>query len=86
MKHTDFGLECSTKRLHKREFRDEMERVVPWVVLIALIEPHEPNGLAAPMLATVGRVLQALVLTLRAGAVVNASLIREVRLPGEVNE
>jgi len=44
MKQTDLGLKLSTKRTRKREFLDEMQRVVPWGELIALIEPHYPKG------------------------------------------
>jgi len=40
MKQADRGLELSAKRTRKRQFLDEMERVVPWSELIALIEPH----------------------------------------------
>ncbi len=144
MKQSDLGLRLSTKRTRKREFLDEMQRVVPWAELIALIEPHYPKGktgrppmgiatmlrihflqqwfglsdpameealhdmplyrefadlegpmrrlpdestilrfrhlleergLAAPMLATVNRVLQERGLTLKAGTVVDATLI-----------
>jgi IS5 family transposase len=144
MKQSDLGLKLSTKRTRKREFLDEMQRVVPWAELIALIEPHYPkgktgrppmgiatmlrvhflqqwfglsdpameealhdvplyrefadlegpmrrlpdestilrfrhllekHGLAAPMLATVNRVLQAHGLTLKTGTVVDATLI-----------
>ena len=38
------GFELSTKRTRKREFLDEMNLVVPWSQLIALIEPHAPTG------------------------------------------
>lgn len=38
------GFEIVTKRTRKREFLDEMNQVVPWVELIALIEPHAPAG------------------------------------------
>lgn len=144
MKQSDLGLKLSTKRTRKREFLDEMQRVVPWAELIALIEPHYPkgktgrppmgiatmlrihflqqwfglsdpameealhdvplyrefadlegpmrrlpdestilrfrhlleeHGLAAPMLATVNRVLQERGLTLKTGTVVDATLI-----------
>lgn len=44
MNQTDLGLNLSTKRTRKREFLDEMDRVVPWGQLIALIEPHYPKG------------------------------------------
>ena len=32
------------KRTRKREFLDEMNLVVPWTELVALIEPHAPSG------------------------------------------
>lgn len=38
------GLDLSTKRTRKREFLEEMRRVVPWSQLIALIEPHYTKG------------------------------------------
>jgi IS5 family transposase len=44
MTQMDLGLNLSTKRTRKREFLDEMTRVVPWRKLIALIEPHYPKG------------------------------------------
>ena len=44
MTQMDLGLNLSTKRTRKREFLDEMDRVVPWQKLIALIEPYYPKG------------------------------------------
>ncbi|WP_429442956.1 IS5 family transposase [Paraburkholderia youngii] len=44
MTQLGLGLDLSTKRTRKREFLDEMRRVVPWARLIALIEPHYPRG------------------------------------------
>jgi hypothetical protein len=44
MTQLGLGLDLSTKRTRKREFFDEMDRVVPWQKLIALIEPHYPKG------------------------------------------
>ena len=44
MKQSELGLNLSSKRTRKRVFLDEMERVVPWRDLIALIEPHYPKG------------------------------------------
>lgn len=38
------GFEIATKRTRKREFLDEMNQVVPWAELIALIEPYAPAG------------------------------------------
>jgi IS5 family transposase len=37
------GFELKTKRTRKREFLDEMELVVPWSELVALIAPHAPQ-------------------------------------------
>lgn len=44
MKQADLGLNLSTKRTRKREFLDEMNRVVPWGALVELIVPHAPEG------------------------------------------
>ena len=44
MKQADLGLELSTKRTRKREFLDDMERVVPWTDLVSLISGHAPQG------------------------------------------
>jgi len=38
------GFELISKRTRKREFLDEMNLVVPWTDLVALIEPHAPSG------------------------------------------
>lgn len=39
------GFEKKTKRTRKREFLDEMELVVPWTELVALIKPYSrPKG------------------------------------------
>ena len=38
------GFALATKRTRKREFLDEMNLVVPWAELVALIEPHAPSG------------------------------------------
>ena len=45
MKQADLNL--TTKRTRKREFLAEMERVVPWVALVALIAPYAPEGSVA---------------------------------------
>jgi IS5 family transposase len=37
------GFERKTKRTRKREFLDEMNLVVPWAELVALIAPHAPK-------------------------------------------
>ena len=44
MKQADLGLNLTTKRTRKREFLDEMDRVVPWAALVALITPFAPEG------------------------------------------
>lgn len=44
MKQLGLGLNLSTKRTRKREFLDEMERVVPWSVLVHIVEPHYPRA------------------------------------------
>lgn len=44
MKQSDLGLNLTTKRTRKREFLDEMNRVVPWSDLVALVAPHAPEG------------------------------------------
>ena len=38
MKQADLGLNLTTKRTRKREFLDEMERVVPWAALAAAVK------------------------------------------------
>ena len=37
------GFELVTKKTRKREFLCGMNRVVPWAVLAALIEPYAPS-------------------------------------------
>jgi IS5 family transposase len=44
MKLTNLGLGASTTRMRRRELLDEMERVVPWRNLVALIAPFMPEG------------------------------------------
>ena len=38
------GFELASKRTRKRTFLDEMDRVIPWSDLLALIAPHAPAG------------------------------------------
>ena len=38
------GFELVTKHTRKREFLDEMNLVIPWTELLALIAPHAPAG------------------------------------------
>ena len=44
MKQQSLGLGALSKRTRKREFLDEMERVIPWGELVALIAPYMPEG------------------------------------------
>jgi IS5 family transposase len=44
MKQLGLGLNLSTKRTRKREFLDEMERVVPWAALVQVVEPYYPRA------------------------------------------
>jgi len=44
MKQTSLPLGASTKRTRRREFLEEMDRVVPWTELVALIAPYLPEG------------------------------------------
>ena len=53
MKQADLGLNLSAKRTRKREFLEQMERVVPWAALISLIEPvyGKKSGVGRPPFA-----------------------------------
>jgi transposase, IS5 family len=44
MKQTSLDWESSTTSTHRREFLDEMEQVVPWADLVALVSPYLPEG------------------------------------------
>lgn len=44
MKQQSLGLSHSTKRTRRREFLGDMERVVPWIELVALVAPFMPEG------------------------------------------
>ena len=44
MKQLGLGLNLSTKKTRKREFLEEMERVVPWAVLVQIVERHYPKA------------------------------------------
>ena len=44
MKQQSLGLGHSNKRTRRREFLGEMERVVPWTELVALVAPYMPDG------------------------------------------
>lgn len=44
MKPRGHGLNLSTKTTRKRELLEEMERLVPWAVLVQIVEPYCPKG------------------------------------------
>ncbi|WP_046116153.1 IS5 family transposase [Aquincola tertiaricarbonis] len=44
MKQLGLGLNLSTKKTRKREFLEEMERVVPWSALVQVVEPYYPKA------------------------------------------
>jgi IS5 family transposase len=44
MKQLGLGLNLSTKKTRKREFLEDMERVVPWSVLVQIVEPYYPKA------------------------------------------
>ena len=44
MKQAALALNLSMKKTRKREFLEQMERVVPWAALVALIAPYYPEG------------------------------------------
>ena len=44
MQQIDLGLNLSTKKTRKREFLNQMQQVVPWTDLVALIAPYAPEG------------------------------------------
>ena len=40
MKQISLGLNLSTKKTRKREFLEEMDKVVPWGILVQIVAPH----------------------------------------------
>jgi len=44
MKQISLGLNLSTKKTRKREFLEQMEKVVPWAVLVEIVAPHCPKS------------------------------------------
>jgi IS5 family transposase len=44
MQQAELGVNLNTKRTRKRVFLAQMEAVVPWDALVALISPHWPAG------------------------------------------
>jgi IS5 family transposase len=44
MKQAALNLNLNLKKTRKREFLEQMEQVVPWAALVALIAPYYPQG------------------------------------------
>ena len=44
MKQATLNLDLNLKKTRKREFLEQMEQVVPWADLVALIAPYYPEG------------------------------------------
>jgi IS5 family transposase len=44
MKQVSLGLNLSTKKTRKREFLEQMNKVVPWDVLVGVVEPRWPKA------------------------------------------
>ena len=44
MKQISLGLNLSTKKTRKREFLEQMETVVPWAVLVQIVQPYSPKA------------------------------------------
>ena len=44
IKQASLELNLSAKKTRKREFLEQMQRVVPWAALVALIAPYYPEG------------------------------------------
>ena len=44
MKQVALDLNLNLKKKRKREFLEQMERVVPWAALVMLIAPYYPEG------------------------------------------
>lgn len=48
MQQTELGLNLSTNRTRKQEFWAQMDHVVPWDVLVALVEPQSRESKTSP--------------------------------------
>ncbi|MBB4843202.1 hypothetical protein HNP55_001721 [Paucibacter oligotrophus] len=48
MKQLGFGFNLSTKKTCKREFLEEMEQVVPWGVLVQVLDPYYSKAKNGP--------------------------------------
>ena len=47
MKQASLELNLSAKKTREREFLEQMQRVVPWAALVALIAPYYSEGRTA---------------------------------------
>ena len=45
MKQIRLGVNLSTRKTRKREFQEQMEKVVPWAVLVQIVAPHCPKSM-----------------------------------------
>lgn len=45
MKQVSLGLNLSTKKTRKREFLEQMNKVVPWDVLVGVVGPQWPKSM-----------------------------------------
>ena len=44
MKQAALDLSLSVKKTRKREFLEQMDKVVPWASLVELVAPYYPEG------------------------------------------
>jgi IS5 family transposase len=44
MKQVSLGLNLSSKKTRKRQFLEQMSKVVPWDVPVGVVEPHWPQA------------------------------------------
>ena len=44
MKQATLNLNLSARKTRKREFLEQMDKVVPWAALVELIAPYYPEG------------------------------------------
>ena len=44
MNQLALGRNLTTRKTRKRQFLEEMERVVPWPVLVSIVEPYSPKS------------------------------------------
>jgi IS5 family transposase len=78
MRFSDFEYAGKRKQTRRERFLAEMEQVVPWSGLLALIEPHYPKaggGRKPYPLETINSYLRDKGLSLRQGTIVDATII-----------